>query len=103
MQEVAVDVAEVLERAVERLADLRRIVGARIVWESPVLALDVRELRLDEDAAVMDRGSNGGFVVMPPLIRSVDPAKALLQRELDERLRALFLPSGTVEKGWGGL
>src|SRR5438128_2596643 len=100
MKQIAVDVTEVLDRAVEGLADLRRGIGARVVRQANVLALDIRELRLNEDGVgTLSDGSAGcGLVIVPALVRGVDSAETHRERQLHERLGALLFPGGSVEK-----
>src|SRR5690606_27868630 len=109
MQDEGIDVvgAEVAQRARERLRDLLGERGLRVVRDAARILPGIRrELRLHEqrlaldDAAAddgRDRTTDGRLVVMLRLRRGVDAAKAELDRALDERLRALLLPSSAVE------
>jgi hypothetical protein len=58
---------------------LGRVVGIRIVGEALILTLDVRVFRLDEEWFA-NRLADCRLVVMAPLIRSIDSAKAGSQR-----------------------
>src|SRR5205814_165775 len=89
-----------LERALERLMHLRRIVRIRIVREALILTLDVGVFRLDEKrlAAVANCIADCRFVVMAALVRGVDSAESGGQRLPDERLGVLLLPRRAVEE-----
>ena len=72
-----------------------------------ILAPAKRELALQEqlvarNQALGDRGfdrlAHPGLVVMPPLIRRVDAAKAGLQGQLDKPRGPLFLPRSAVQE-----
>jgi len=110
MQDVRVEVvdAEMLQRARERLLDLRGEWSTRIIGKTVVLPVDVGELRLEEDALAAETAggeggsqglANGGFVVVAALIGSVDAAEAGVERYLHEAGGVVFLPRRAVEKG----
>ena len=95
MEQVAIDVigTEVLERAGHRLGDLSGQVGSRVVGQSMVLALTVRELRLQEDLSARnhsrvvcrgERPTHPGLEVMTQLVRGIDTPEARSQGELGE-------------------
>ena len=109
MQHVAVDVVgpEVLERAGERLRDLRGEIGRGIVGQAVVLAVPVGELGLQEEVAARDHAraigggeplTDAGLEVVPALVGGVDAAEARPERQLGQRRGAVFLPGGAVEE-----
>ena len=110
MQDVGVEVvdAEVLQRAREGLFDLRGEWCVRVIRETVVLAVDVGELRLEEDVLAMETGgsegggqglADAGFVVVATLVGGVDGAKAGVEGHPHEAGGRVFLPGGAVEEG----
>ena len=84
-------VPEMFERAGERLLDLGRDRGLRVIGQAMILPIAKRELGLQEQIvarhqAARDRcrnaPTNGRLVVVASLVGGVDAAKALLQRQL---------------------
>ena len=101
--------AEVLQRARERLLDLRGEWGAGVIGKTVVLPVDVGELRLEEDVRAAETAggeggsqglADGGFVVVAALIGGVDAAEAGVEGHAHEAGGVVFLPRRAVEKGW---
>src|SRR5213593_988748 len=110
MQDVGVEVvdAEVLQRAREGLFDLRGEWRVRVIRETVILAVDVGELRLEEDVLALETGgsegggqglADAGFVVVAPLVGGVAGAKAGVEGHPHEAGGRVFLPGGAVEEG----
>jgi hypothetical protein len=105
VQHQTVDVldTQVLERALERLRDLRRDRRARIEGQTVILSIEEGELRLKEElvarnAARCNAAPYPFFVVVLSLIGRVDPAKTGGQRLCDARRGRIFLPRSSIEK-----
>src|SRR5262245_54429977 len=95
------------EGARHRLDDLGRQVSGRIVGQPVILPVAIGELRLQEEVGSRDdtiaigggeRLAHAGLVVVSALVGGINRAKARAERELRQRLGALLLPGGAVEK-----
>jgi len=56
------------------------MIGERIVRQTMILTLDVREFRLNEDVFAAHCRTDGGLVVMTALVCGVNAAEARAQR-----------------------
>ena len=97
--------AEVLERARERLRDLRRDRRVRVVRQAVVLPVAERELGLQEQLVARhrrrlaaDRRADAGLVVVLALVRGVDAAEAGRRARRARALGRVLLPRGAVEE-----
>src|SRR5262245_1842350 len=91
-----------LERFRERLRNLNADRCAGIERQSMVLAVDERELRLQEqlfarDAARRDARADAGLEVVLALIRGVDAAKSRGERVAHAAFGVVLFPRGAVE------
>src|SRR5207253_2485649 len=98
---------QMFERAGDRLLDLGRRIGVRIVRQPVILSRRIRELCLQEELLapnnthanrMRDGGAGTRFEVMPPLIRRVDRAEAGFNRTPREIFRRVLFPRRAVEE-----
>src|SRR6516225_2423737 len=96
-----------LKRAGKRLLDLSCDGSIRVVGQAVILTSQERELGLEEkifpgNQATNYRGRNSvadcGLLVMAALVRGIDAAEALLQREFCKAAGLTFLPGGPVQE-----
>ena len=109
VEDVGIDVLnlQVFQRTGERLLDLRGDRGVGIVGQAIVLAGAEREFGLQEQIVPCDQAggdgvgdglADGRFMVVPPLVGSIDAAESLLDGQFGEVLGVVLFPGGAVEE-----
>src|SRR5438105_1375443 len=95
-----------LQGAFERLSDLGRQIRGRVIGGVAALAVDRRELGLEEQLVPADsfllereqRLADEGLVVVDELVGRIDRREPALHGELDQPRRRVLLPGGPVEE-----